>query len=286
MIEIKLLTGVNIKTIHNCFRRAFSDYVEPFDLTFPQLKYMIERRGYNEDISFGAFDDGKLIGFTLNGKGIWDSLPTAYDTGTGIIKEYRKKGLATKIFNESLPVLRDNGVKQYLLEVIKSNTKAFDLYKKAGFSVVREFDYFVSKISDIKLTQSVLPNSYSFQNDIKPDWELLRSFWNFVPSWQNSIESIQRKESNFKIIGISFKKNIIGYGIVEPETGDIPQFCIEKSHRNRKLATLLFSELLKYSKNKEIKVLNTIVEYKPIKKFMKSLNISPGLGQYEMILSL
>ena len=286
MIEIKPLTGISIVTIHNSFKKAFADYVEPFDLTFPQLKYMIERRGYNEDISFGAFDEGELIGFTLNGKGIWDILPTAYDTGTGIIKEYRKKGLATKIFNESLPVLRDNGVKQYLLEVIKSNTKAFNLYKKAGFSVVREFDYFVSKISDIKLTKNVLPNSYSFQNDIKPDWDLLRSFWDFVPSWQNSIESIQRKESNFKIIGISFEKNIIGYGIIEPETGDIPQICIEKSYRNQKLATLLFSELLKYSKNKEIKVLNTIVEYKPIKEFMKSLNISPGLGQYEMILSL
>ena len=286
MIEIKLLTGVSIEIIHNSFKRAFADYVEPFELSVSQLKYMIERRGYNEDISFGAFDDGELIGFTLNGKGIWDSLPTAYDTGTGIIKEYRKQGLATKIFNESLPVLRDNGVKQYLLEVIKSNTKAYNLYKKAGFSVVREFDYFVSKISDIKLTKNVLPNSYSFQNDIKPDWDLLRSFWDFAPSWQNSIESIQKKESNFKIIGISFEKNIIGYGIIEPETGDIPQFCIEKSHRNRKLATLLFSELLKYSKNKEIKVLNTIVEYKPIKEFMKSLNISPGLGQYEMILSL
>lgn len=286
MIEIKPLTGISIVTIHNSFKKAFADYVEPFDLTFPQLKYMIERRGYNEDISFGAFDEGELIGFTLNGKGIWDSLLTAYDTGTGIIKEYRKKGLATKIFNESLPVLRNNGVKQYLLEVIKSNTKAYNLYKKAGFSVVREFDYFVSKISDIKFTKTVLPNSYCFQNYIKPDWDLLRSFWDFVPSWQNSIESIQRKEFNFKIIGISFEKSIIGYGIIEPETGDIPQFCIEKSHRNQKLATLLFSELLKYSINKEIKVLNTIVECKPIKKFMKSLNISPGYGQYEMILSL
>lgn len=286
MIEIKLLSGVNIKTIHNSFERAFSDYVEPFKISVSLLKYMIERRGYNEDISFGAFDEGELVGFTLNGKGMWNNLSTAYDTGTGIVKEYRKQGIATKMFTESLQILRDNGIEQYLLEVIKSNTKAYDLYKKAGFSVVREFDYFVSEVSEFNLTKDKLPDSYSFLNDIRPDWDLLRSFWEFVPSWQNSVESIQRKESGFKIIGISFENNIIGYGIIEPETGDIPQFCIDKDHRNRKLGTILFSELAKYSKNGEIRIINTAEEYEPVKKFMKSLNISPGLGQYEMILPL
>ena len=83
---------------------------------------MIERRGFNLDLSFGAFNKDQLVGFTLNGIGDWNGKLTAYDTGTGIIKEFRKKGVATKLFNESLPTLRENNISQYLLEVIRTNT--------------------------------------------------------------------------------------------------------------------------------------------------------------------
>lgn len=286
MIKIKPLKGINIELIHRCFKNAFVDYVEPFDLTITQLKYMIERRGYDENISFGAFDETELVGFTLNGKGMWNGLPTAYDTGTGIIKEYRKKGLATKIFNDSLLILRNSGIKQYLLEVIKTNTKAYDLYKKAGFSISRKFDYYMTRKSDIKFENNILPKNYNFYTETKPDWKSLSNMWELEPSWQNSIDSIKRKKNNFIITGILFNKKTIGYGIIEPLTGDIPQFCIDKGHRNRNLATSLFHELSKHSKQETIKIINVESNYKPIQEFMKKINIPPGHGQYEMILDL
>lgn len=146
MIEIRTLKNIGIDTIHSSFSKAFSDYEEPFDMTVQQLQYMIERRGFRSELSFGAFDRDELVGFTLNGIGIWKGELTAYDTGTGIVKGYRKQGIATRIFEESLPILKQHQVTQYLLEVIKTNTKAFDLYKKAGFEVVREFDYFVGPV--------------------------------------------------------------------------------------------------------------------------------------------
>jgi len=83
MITIKTLTGISIEQIHEAFTKAFADYVEPFDLTYEQLKYMIERRGYNPDISLGAFNENELVAFTLNGIGEWNGELTAYDTGTG-----------------------------------------------------------------------------------------------------------------------------------------------------------------------------------------------------------
>ena len=285
-MEIKSLAGISIENIHSSFKNAFEDYVEPFDLSISELKYMIERRGYDERISFGAFVGKELVGFTLNGKGIWDNVLTAYDTGTGVIKEYRKQGLATRIFIESLHILRENGIRRYLLEVIRTNTKAFDLYKKAGFSISREFDYYTKKISELKEYNDELDSKYNFENEIELDWVHLKSFWDFNPSWQNSIDAIYRKESTFKIIGISFNKKIIGYGVIHPETGDIPQFCIDKEHRGNKLATALFFELIKYSKSKKIQIINTEKTYIPLKQFLKSINITPGLGQYEMIMKL
>ena len=82
MVVIDRLSGISIETIHSTFVKAFSDYDEPIKLSVHQLKYMIERRGVNLDLSFGAFFNDELIGFTLNGIGDWNGKLTAYDSGT------------------------------------------------------------------------------------------------------------------------------------------------------------------------------------------------------------
>ena len=82
----------------------------------------------------------KIVAFTLNGIGYFNRIPTAYDTGTGTLKNYRGKGLATKIFEYSIPYLKSANVKQYLLEVLQYNTKAVSVYRKLGFEVIREFN--------------------------------------------------------------------------------------------------------------------------------------------------
>jgi hypothetical protein len=65
MISIKTLSGISIEQIHEAFSKAFADYVEPINLTCNELQYSIERRGYNPDLSFGAFNKNDLVGFTL-----------------------------------------------------------------------------------------------------------------------------------------------------------------------------------------------------------------------------
>ncbi len=286
MIEIKQLSNTSIEAIYHSFNRAFEDYVEPVQMTLSQFQHMIERRGYNAEISFGAFDGGELVGFTLNGQGSWQGIETAYDTGTGIIKRYRKQGLATRILEESLELLRKKGIRQYLLEVIKTNTKALDLYRKAGFNVTREFDYFVESYTELDLPDPVLPISYEYRENIRIDWDRFRQFWAFEPSWQNSIESINRKPDAFKTIGIQFNKQIIGYGIIEPESGDIPQLCIQPEYRKRKLASALFAKLTTHSKSDKIKMINTQSSYLPQQDFMSSLGFSTGIGQLEMVRKL
>ena len=285
MITIKSLTDTSYKEIHQAFKNAFADYVEPFDLTLEQLTYMLERRDCNLDISFGAFDNNDLVCFILNGVGYWNKKLTAYDTGTGTVKEYRKKGLATKVFNDSLPVFHKNKISQYLLEVIRVNNKAFDLYKKTGFEITREFEYYVSPKNDIRFRETKLTNNYTI-SEIKQDWDLFRSFWDFNPSWQNSIDSINRKINHFKILGLFNDNNIVGYGIIEKHTGDIPQLAINKKYRNKGLATSLFKELINNTDSENIKIINVYSKDIPFNNFMQSIGLNPGHGQYEMILKM
>ena len=285
-ILLRQLIGTPLKLIHETFQKAFTDYVEPFDLTFDEFKYMIERRGCDLKLSFGAFHNSKLVGFTLNGIGLWNGKLTAYDTGTGIIKDFRKKGIATRMFNESLPILRKNNIKQYLLEVICTNIGAYELYKKAGFTVVREFDYYISAIDKIKLNAEREQNAFQIGEINYPDWELLISFWEFHPSWQNSIDSIIRKIEHFKFLGLFKNEVLIGYGIIEKASGDIPQFAISKTSRRKGAATFLFKHLMNYSNAGRIKIINYDKAYQPFKKFMESINLHSGIGQYEMIMDL
>jgi ribosomal protein S18 acetylase RimI-like enzyme len=286
MVSIRLLSDISIEVIHETFAKAFSDYVEPFKLTFQQLKHMIERRGCDLNLSFGAFSDDELVGFILNGIGEWNGKLTAYDTGTGTIKEFRKQGIASKMFNESLPVLKKHKVSRYLLEVIQSNTAAFDLYKKAGFHVSREFDYYVSTKEKLQIKKTVLGKKYSIKEIHDPNWDVLKTFWDFEPSWQNSIDSINRKIYYFKVLGIFENDTIAGYGIIEKTTGDIPQLAISPEFRKKGLATALIGYLIELSEGNEIKIINTDASYKAFKKFTESINLEPGFGQYEMIKEL
>jgi len=185
-MNIRSLENIDINTLYQSFNKAFFDY--DMQLNAVEFENMLKRRGFNPKLSFGAFEEKELVSFTFNGIGLFKDQKTAYDTGTR--KDYRGQGLATKIFQYSIPYLRDAGVKNYLLEVLQHNTAAFSIYRKLGFKITREFNYFIwdnnkeeTKIYNANLQIKLL-------DDIK--YDSLEPFWDFTPSWQNSIESIYR----------------------------------------------------------------------------------------------
>ena len=112
-MEIKSLEKTDFDTLFRAFGRAFADY--EVQLNAEQLRAMLTRRGFDPALSFAAFDGAQIAAFTLNGIGNFNGVPTAYDTGTGTLKEYRGTGLGTEIFRHSMPHLRRAGVGQYLL---------------------------------------------------------------------------------------------------------------------------------------------------------------------------
>ena len=284
MIKIQQLTDISFDRIYDTFNMAFSDYVEPFTSTLEQLKYTFERRGYELDLSFGAFDGDELIGVTLNGLGRWNNESTIYDTGTGVIKQYRKQGVATQLFVDSFPIIKEHKINQYLLEVVKTNTNAVDLYKKLGFTISRNFDFYKFNRNELAFNYDKKLNNVEIRTMKIPNWELFKTFWDFEPSWQNSIDSMNRKIDNMEILGAYIDGKLYGYGIIEKHTGDIPQLAIEKNNRGKGLATKIFYELLNSTSSEHIKFINIDEQNEPFKHFANKLGINAGLGQYEMVL--
>lgn len=281
MESIKSLETLSFESLFIAFNKAFSDY--EVQVNSEEFRVMLSRRGFVPSLSFGLFEDDKLIAFTLNGIGEFNGEKTAYDTGTGTIKEYRGRGLASMIFSDSLPFLKKAGVSQYLLEVLQYNTSAVSVYKKLGFTVSREFNYFTQDSSSVNIPTKRLPSAYRIGELNLEQRSEFANFCDFAPSWQNGFESILRREEDFKILGAYKGLEIAGYCIFEPTSGDVTQIAVSKKHRRKGLASGLLSEALKYNRRNAVKVVNTEISCKNITAFLNSCGIPLKGTQFEMI---
>ncbi len=278
---IRSLDGIGYDQIFDSFKEAFADY--EMQLTKDQLIGMLVRRGFIEKLSFGCFVDDRLIAFTLNGIGNFNGIVTAYDTGTGTIKDYRGKGIATDIFNYSIPFLKDSGVKQYLLEVLQHNTKAVSVYSKLGFEVIREFNYFGQSTELLNDKSNKVKSDIKYNKSNLDEVSKCTDFWDFHPSWQNDFNAISRSIATFDFLGAYFENNIIGYCILESATGDISQIAVSKQYRNKGIGTTLVSKILKLNNYHSVKAINTDVDCESMTSFFKKLNFEHQGKQFEMI---
>lgn len=280
-MEIKALGNTGFDTIFEAFRQAFADY--ELQQNKEQLQTMLKRRGFDPHLSFAAFDSHEIVSFTFNGIGNFNGIPTAYDTGTGTLKEFRGKGLATSIFEYSIPFLREKGIRQYLLEVLQHNTKAVSVYRNLGFETTREFNYFMQKNKEIRneIRKTDFP-SYIEPVDIEK-LTSLSDFRDFHPSWQNDFESIKRADEGMICLGAYTENKLIGYAVFEPASGDITQIVVDKQQRRKGIASLLLREIIRLNRHDCVKIINTDVSCHSITAFLKAKNIDIKGKQFEMI---
>ena len=282
-MEIRCLGDIGFDQLFEAFEAAFSDYEISFDKE--EVRAMLIRRGYDPRLSFGAFDSGKIVSFTLNGIGLYYGLPTAYDTGTGTVAAYRGKHLAGKIFNHSLPYHKEAGIRQYLLEVLQSNQMAINVYQRMRFGITREFDCFRQATAEVRVTS--LNDSICSIKEIPVD--IVKGsgdFCDFRASWQNSIESIERGRAGLRCLGAFVGDAFAGYCVFDPLSGDISQIAVKKCYRRKGIASQLLAKALDGMRPESIKVLNIPADDTALHSFLSRRNIPAANSQYEMILPL
>ena len=281
METIQSLAMIGPDELFAAFSKAFKDY--DIQISKAELEVMISRRGYVPELSFGAFENGQLVSFTLNGIGTFNGIKTAYDTGTGTVETFRGKGLASRIFQHSLPELKNAGIQHYLLEVLQHNTSAVSVYRKQGFLASREFNYFSAEGTSVRTDSGKLPEGYRIQPiDLKLKRQM-SSFHDFPPSWQNSFESVERRLTDFLMWGIFSGDILTGYCIFEPHSGDITQIAVAPAHRKRGVATCLLREAAKANRHPNLKLINTDIRCQAITLWAASVGLTLQGRQFEMI---
>jgi len=78
--------------------------------------------------------------------GVSSEQDVAYIFGFGIMPKYQGKGFRKVMLELMLKDLIEQDIKKIMIDVNSENAKAFNLYKKYGFEVQTEFEYFRKKV--------------------------------------------------------------------------------------------------------------------------------------------
>ena len=108
----------------------------------PELRVYTDGFGTRSgDNCLVAIQDGKVVG------AVWTRIMDDYghvddeapSFAISLYKEYRGKGIGTRLMEEMLEILRDQGYKRVSLSVQKANY-AVKMYQKTGFRIMTEND--------------------------------------------------------------------------------------------------------------------------------------------------
>lgn len=81
-----------------------------------------------------ATESGKVVGYS--GVAVIDDFA---DVATiAVAKDFQRKGIGTKLFQQILDYAKDHEVHRVFLEVRTNNKTAIEMYKKYGFEIVAE----------------------------------------------------------------------------------------------------------------------------------------------------
>ena len=275
-MTFKTLENISTDELLEVFNDSFSDYLVPFKLTKEQLESKLNSENIKPDLSTGAFENNRCIGFILHGYDIIKGTATAYNGGTGVIPGNRGNNLTAKMYEYIIPILQQQGIKKIQFEVITGNKPAIKVYEKIGFKIIRGLHCYKGFVSSKEV-----PTNFTIQDVKEYKWEKFQLFWNWAPSWQNSITAVEKiKQSNIAK-GIYNNDAIIGYIIYNPITKRVQQFAVDKNYRNKGAGRLLFESIAKINNN-EITLINVDGNPEETKAFLNKLGLKVFIEQYEM----
>jgi ribosomal protein S18 acetylase RimI-like enzyme len=278
MITYRLLSADDSTSLFECFLDAFSDYQVELRMSREQFEQRLVRDGVRLEISAGAFDGSRMVGFYMNALGEWQGKQTTYDAGTGVIPAYRRQGIAEELFAFMVPRLREFGSEQYLLEVLTGNERAIALYRKLGFVETRRLAVFRPTDPVTQLDDSTI------RRVEKPDWDLFKSFWDGYPAWQSSSDAVDRVANRRILVCAYVDDRCVGYGVGLPG-GSLMQLAVAREHRRRGVGTALLAALQR-EVTESFKVNNIDEELKDMIGFFEARGFEIMLEQFEMITGL
>lgn len=269
-MNVRKLSTISIEELLDCFLLAFENYFVkmPTDQVYYKERWKAAKVDLN--LSYGMFDNEKLVGFIIHAVDKRNGELIAYNSGTGVIPEYRGKGIIKSIYNFGLEDLKKSGVEKIILEVITKNEIALQLYKGIGFEISRNYKCFSGSIG----------KEFNLEPDVQ-EIDIDEMPWADLPgqrfySWDNQKESIIK--GNYRSFLVKYKSKAESFFIMNPDQNYLAQFDVFIN--DPKSWKRLFSGIKLVSQN--IKVNNVDDRLHEKLGILKRIGLDNVVDQFEM----
>lgn len=286
MVDIRLATLADLPfdTLHTSWVRAFSDYQVRIQLSPAELRHMFRQNSVSLDASVGAFAGEELVGFWVNGLRTIGGRIVAYDSGTAIFPEFRGQGIAELMAKRSVKQLRQLGVEAYLLEVITTNERALQIYRKDGFAVTRTLACYNAPEPrfDAEEPAGIVFTGGPFEPVIAPEFPAAE----YRPSWQNTLEAAENIRDAVHAVVARFDSAIVGFGLVDTLRARIMQIGIAPDRWEGPLPSAILRRLWEAVDKREIAMINVEEGAARTSALLARNGFELFITQYEMSRSL
>ncbi|SFA89963.1 MULTISPECIES: GNAT family N-acetyltransferase [unclassified Bacillus (in: firmicutes)] len=193
MINIKRLSECSVDKAVKAWNVGFEGYF--FDATTNADAFLnrMVMEGLSTKLSVVAFHDQEPIGIVLSGIREVNGEKIAWNGGTGVAKDFRKKGVGKLMMEASFTIYREEGVKLATLEAISENENAIKLYESIGYQIVDELEYL-----EMNGSQDESPFGLSVEYKLQrllPQQAGLLSFYKGGNPWQTQWQSAKGGEA-------------------------------------------------------------------------------------------
>lgn len=284
-LDVRTLEENDYPKMYTAFINAFSDYSIPFKLSETNFrKRFIDKLHMNFSLSAGCFHNSSLVGFIFTSVDRYEGLLTAYNGGTGVIPEYRGKGITIELYNYLIPLFKKKDITQCVLEVLTENKTAIRIYEKLGFKISRNYKGY--KLNPSLQVSDKENKSIRIYRVESPDWKIYTKFYDYIPSYLDSKELIESNLKNEIIIEAELEGQTVGYAIFQPFLGRISQIGVHRDFRVKGIGSMLLRYVHKNSDIQNLSIINVLEGAEAMQNFLERSGFENEFNQYEMRLKL
>ncbi|MFJ7971628.1 GNAT family N-acetyltransferase [Psychrobacillus sp. NPDC096389] len=181
MITFKTMDQITFQEAYELFTNGFEGYYIPMKMPLDAFVARFGNENLSPALSIIMLDEGKPIGFVLQGIREVDGQKVAWNGGTGIIPAYRGKKLGVSLIEKALNILKQEDVKIATLEALSVNQPAIKLYEKVGYKVIDTL-HFLEAAGELIFDEKIA-NEFSIQR-IPALQAVATSIFPSVAPWQ------------------------------------------------------------------------------------------------------
>ncbi len=194
MLSFKKASEVDFGLVYEAFNIGFSDYIIKAEISREMfLKNFFGPEGNSLDHSFVALDENKAVGLVLGGIKVYEGMKTMRCGTMAVHPDYRRQRIGEQLMALHKEEAVRQGCRWLFLEVISSNDRAANLYRKLGYEKVYDLEYFTLEAAELQ------ERSCPETAEIRPAglhqlYQARQQLRDVHINWQNDVEYIEKLE--------------------------------------------------------------------------------------------